>query len=89
MLIDVSSVQDQTFVTNYINNWVWLVETRTIAAGNNDLQFAAGLLLPVHEPAADVNHNALLHTGMCVVTECLTEKIVLCHLEVKCVHFSV
>jgi hypothetical protein len=57
MLIDVvSSVQDQTFVTNYIH-WVCLVERRLLLlqSANNDLQFAemaAGLLLPVHELSA-------------------------------------
>ena len=53
MLIDVvSSVQDQTLVTNY-NHWVWLVEPvlLLLLSANNDLQFAeiaAGLLLHVH-----------------------------------------
>ena len=57
MLIDVvSSVQDQTFVTNYIH-WVLLVEPvlLLLQSANNDLQFAeiaAGLLLPVHELSA-------------------------------------
>ena len=42
MLIDVeSSVQDQTYVTNYIH-WVWLVERvlLLLQSANNYLQFA-------------------------------------------------
>ena len=57
MLFDVvSSIQDQTFVTNYIN-WVCLVDRilLLLQSANNDLQFAeivAGLLRPVHELSA-------------------------------------
>jgi hypothetical protein len=75
MLIDVvSSVQDQRFVTNYIH-WVCLVEPilLLLESANNDLQFAE---IAAGNAADDFTRNALLHPGTCVVTECVTEKIV-------------